>query len=74
MNAISLTMEMLRIIPLIKAFIRKYLSPNLTEKERGTTVWGISPLSDPGEFDQAATLASVVSSVVYYFLSLRWRL
>jgi hypothetical protein len=57
-------MEMLRIIPLLMASIRKYLSPNLTEKERATTAWGIfSPLSNPGEFDQAASLASVVSVV-----------
>lgn len=52
---------MLRIIPLLMAFIHGYISPNLTEKDKSKAVWSISPLSDPGEFDQAASLASVVS-------------
>jgi hypothetical protein len=60
----SLGMELLRIIPLIKALIRSFLPPKLTKKERQTTVLGMRPLADPLEFEQADTLSQVVLSFV----------
>jgi hypothetical protein len=60
-NAISLSLEMLRVVPLIIAFIRSFLSPNLTEDERNTPVFGLSPLYCPPDFGSASNLSGVVS-------------
>jgi hypothetical protein len=54
-------MELLRVIPLALALVRRFLPPKLTEDERRTTVFGIRPLADPDEFEQAANLSQVVS-------------
>jgi hypothetical protein len=58
---VASAMEMLRVIPLALALVRRFLPPNLTEKERQTTVFGIRPLADPDEFDEADNLAQIVS-------------
>jgi hypothetical protein len=59
-ETISLAMEMLRVVPLAMALIRRFLPPNLTQKEKETTVFGISPLADPSEFELASSLAQIV--------------
>ena len=53
-------MELLRIKPLFYAFIRRFLPPNLTKKERQTTVFGIQPLAAPPDFDGADNLSQIV--------------
>jgi Sec-independent protein secretion pathway component TatC len=62
-TTVSLTMEMLRVVPLIMALIRRFLPPNLTEKEKQTTVFGIRPLADPAEFELASSLAQIVRAL-----------
>jgi calcium permeable stress-gated cation channel len=52
-TTILIVTEMLRTTPLITAFIRKFIGPRLTEKERRKTVFGLRPLADPSEFAQA---------------------
>ena len=57
--------EVLRVVPLIFAFLRRWVSPNLTEKERQTTVWGIfRPLSDPNDFSHADSLAQIILNFI----------
>lgn len=51
---------MLRVMPLVFAFIRRFLPPNLTEKERQTTILGFfRPLADPSDFGHADSLAQI---------------
>jgi Calcium-dependent channel, 7TM region, putative phosphate len=59
-TTISMAMEMLRVVPFVMALIRRFLPPNLTEKEKQTTVYGIRPLADPGEFSMSDSLAQIV--------------
>jgi hypothetical protein len=54
--------ELLRVIPLVCVFIRRFLPPNLTEKERERASFGIRALGDPGYFGHANTLAQIVSN------------
>jgi hypothetical protein len=57
--------EILRIIPLIFAFIRSFLPPNLTEKERQTSVLGLfRPLADPSDFGHADSLAQIALNFI----------
>lgn len=59
-TAVALSMELLRIKPLGFAFIRRFLPPNLTEKERQTTTFGLSPLAQPLDFEGADNLSQIV--------------
>ena len=59
-TVVALSMELLRIKPLLFAFIRRFLSPNLTEKERQTTVFGCRPLAQPLDFEGADNLSQIV--------------
>ena len=59
-------MEALRVVPLVLAFVRGRIGPNLTEKERNTAFLGIRPLADPIEFPHAV----VFSQAVLYFMVL----
>ena len=53
--------EVLRVIPLILALLRRLLPPKLTEKERQTTVFGFfRPLADPSDFGHADSLAQII--------------
>jgi len=63
---ISMGLEIIRLIPIIKAWIRSKFGPNLTEKERNTPWLGLAPLSVPDEFGHAEAL----SDLVIYFLLL----
>ena len=53
-------MELLRVKPLVLALIRRCLPPNLNEKERQTTVFGIRPLADPLDFEAADNFSQIV--------------
>ena len=65
-TVITVVTETLRIVPLAMAFIRKYLSPNLTKKERQTAAYGIRPLADVQEFSLADNTGQIVSRVHKY--------
>ena len=56
---------MLRVMPLIFALVRRFLSPNLTERERQTSVLGfIRPLADPSDFGHADSLAQIILNFI----------
>jgi len=57
-------LELLRISPLAIAWVRSWVGPNLTEKEKNTTWLGIRPLADPLEFE----FADIVSNGMLYFM------
>jgi hypothetical protein len=59
-TVISTSIEILRIVPLIKAAIRPLLPPNLTQNEREKPVFGIASLSNPPEFSHADCSAQIV--------------
>ena len=59
-------MEALRIVPVVLAFVRGLVGPNLTEKEQNTTFMGLRPLADPVEFPHSV----VYSQAVLYFMVL----
>jgi len=63
-TVVALAMELLRVKPLIMALIRRFLPPNLNEKERQTTVFGIRPLADPLDFEGADNLSQVRARTV----------
>jgi hypothetical protein len=57
--------EILRIIPLLLAFIRRFLPPNLSEKERQTTSFiFFRPLADPDDFGHADSLAQIILNFI----------
>lgn len=47
---LNLTLEFLRITPIIKAAIYSVFAPKLTPRERESPWFGLSPLSNPGDF------------------------
>jgi hypothetical protein len=53
-------LEILRVVPLVLAWIRTCVGPRLTEKERNTTFIGIRPLCDPLEFELSDTFSQLV--------------
>lgn len=58
-------LEILRVMPLLFAFIRRFLPPNLTEEERQTTVLGMfRPLADPDDFGHADSLAQITLNFI----------
>lgn len=62
--AVTMGMEMLRVMPLSLAFARRYLGPNLTEEERRKKWKFLSPLEDPYSFEHA----NISGSLVLYFM------
>ena len=61
---VTMGLEMLRVTPLALALARKFVGPNLTEKERRKRWKFFSPLEDPYRFEHA----NVSGSVVLYFM------
>lgn len=59
-------LELLRVVPLAKAGIRKLVGPRLTEKERNTTFGPLNTLADPNDFE----FADVVSNGILYWMVL----
>ena len=67
-TAISLSVELLRIVAVGNAAVRGLVGPNLTEKERETTWMGIRPLADPLEFEHADLMSITVLYFVVFFV------
>jgi len=63
---ISMSLELLRIVPVVIAKIRDLFGPGLTEKERSTAWMGLRPLNDPDVFPHA----SYASWNILYFMVL----
>ena len=60
--------ELLRVYPLFLAFWRRFLGPNLTEKERRRS-WGLlRSLEDPPDFWHAETFAQIILYFVVFFV------
>ena len=56
-GGLSLTLGLLRVVPVIIAYLHKKIAPQLTERERQNPWMGLKPLWFPGEFEQASLLA-----------------
>jgi hypothetical protein len=57
--------EILRVFPLLYAFIRGFLPPNLTEKEKQSSVLGVfRSLADPTDFGHADSLAQITLNFI----------
>lgn len=50
------------------AALRKFVGPNLTEKERRTTWMGIRPFADPLEFEHDQILSVMVLYFIVFFV------
>lgn len=61
-------LEYLRVYPLFLAFCRRYIGPNLTEKERSRSYGILSPLEDPPDFWHAETFAQIILYYIVYFV------
>jgi hypothetical protein len=61
-------MEMLRVYPLSVTFLRSFIGPSLTEKERSKPYGMLRPLSDPPEFWHAETFAQIVLYFMVLFV------
>jgi len=64
----TMGVELLRVVPLVMALLRRFLGPKLTQKERETTWMGLRPLNDPSEFSHAEVLASTVLYYTVFFV------
>lgn len=51
--AVTMGLEMLRVVPLGLAFVRNFVGPNLTEEERKKPWKVFTPLENPREFEHA---------------------
>ncbi|GLE08531.1 hypothetical protein PINS_up019778 [Pythium insidiosum] len=47
---LPLSLELLRVVPIVKAIIYHFLAPKLTPRERSSPWFGLTPLSVPGNF------------------------
>ena len=65
-TVVTCGMEMLRVVPLVKALIRKFVGPRLTKKERRRKFLLFRPLADPRDFEYA----DFASNLVLYFVVL----
>jgi Calcium-dependent channel, 7TM region, putative phosphate len=61
-TAITGGMEILRVVPALLAFLRGYIGPKLTQKERDTPAMGLAPLSAPSQFSHADITSTMVRS------------
>lgn len=62
----GLAFENIRIIPLALAYLRKFVGPRVTEKQRETTFFMFRPLADPSEFEYASNMAQF--SILYFMI------
>jgi hypothetical protein len=65
---IGLSVELLRVIPLVMAWIRRRVGPNATEKERNKVYMGICPLSKPAEFKHAEVFGQAILYFMVFFV------
>ena len=61
---LGLALELLRVVPIVIAWIRGMFGPGLTSKEKNTAWFGLRPLSDPSPFSHP----SVSAWTVLYFM------
>ncbi|KAL7556781.1 hypothetical protein ACA910_005223 [Epithemia clementina (nom. ined.)] len=64
-TATTAGVEMLRLIPIALAILRRHIGPRLTEKERSKIYVGLRPLSCPQDFEHADYTAQLV---LYYMV------
>jgi hypothetical protein len=62
----DLAFENIRIIPLIQAYLRKFVGPRVTDKERSRTFLGLRPLSDPLYFQFSLNMSQF--SILYFMI------
>ena len=65
---VTMSTELLRVVPLFLALLRRFVGPNLTEKERTKRWKFLTPLEDPREFEFANNSGSVVLYFMVYFV------
>ncbi|KAF4657464.1 hypothetical protein FOZ61_006258 [Perkinsus olseni] len=63
---LDLGLELIRLVPAVTALLRKWLGPNLSEKERSRPWLGLKPLSSPVDLEQP----KLVSTVMLFFMIL----
>ncbi|KAF4711105.1 hypothetical protein FOZ62_024843 [Perkinsus olseni] len=63
---LDLGLELIRLVPAVTALLRKWLGPNLSEKERSRPWLGLKPLSFPVDLEQP----KLVSTVMLFFMIL----
>ncbi len=67
----GLAFENIRIIPLALAYVRKFVGPRVTKKQRQTSYFFFRPLADPSEFEHASNMAQF--SVLYFMIFMVYR-
>jgi calcium permeable stress-gated cation channel len=65
---VGLSAELLRVIPLSLAWLRRRIGPNLTEKERNTSYMGLPPLAHPWEFAHADVFGDAILYFMIFFV------
>lgn len=55
----TFVMEGLRVSPIAKAFLRKFLGPNLTKREKQLVFMGLNPLCVVDDFEYADHLSNL---------------
>lgn len=60
--------ETLRIYPLGVAFLRRFIGPNLTAKERRRSYGWLNPLDEPPDFWHAETFAQLILFYMTFFV------
>ena len=66
-TVVFLALENLRAIPLATAFIRRFVGPKRTKRQRQKSLLWIRPLADPYDFEHASNMAQIT---VLYFVVL----
>lgn len=62
---VNLTLEFLRVTPLIKAYIYHVFAPKLTPRERSSAWFGLAPLSVPGDFGATDGLSQYYTVLIF---------
>lgn len=65
---VSMSLELLRLIKIIKAYIRRFVGPNLTEEEQKMTFMGLEPLTEPDDMDFPIPLAEIILYMMILFV------
>jgi len=63
---INCAIEITRVVTLIKAYMRRYVGPRLTEKERNKVFFGLAPLTEPEEMESfPLSFAEIILYMVF---------
>ncbi len=57
---LSCSFELLRIAPVAKAYARRFVGPNLTEKEKARPFMGLAPLTEPEKLEFPTVLGDII--------------